>query len=86
METVLPEAASRCSSVGWAKRSLRAAREVGGPEVSPADPPLGSACSWAPSPAEVWAGQGEGLSGSVMATSVSTGQMVFPGVSALMAP
>ena len=31
-------------------------------------------------------GQGEGLSGCVMATSVSAGQMVFPEVSELMAP
>lgn len=39
-----------------------------------------------PSPSKVCTGQREGLSDCVMATSVSTGQMVFPGVSELMAP
>lgn len=86
IETMLSEAVSCCSNVGWAKCSLRAAREVGGQKVNPVDPPLGFACFKAPSPAKVWMGQGEGLSDCVMATSVSPGQMVFPGVSELMAP
>lgn len=37
------------------------------------------------SPPKVWTRQGAGLSDCVMATSVSTGQMVFPGACELMA-
>lgn len=60
-------------------------KETGGQEVSCVDPPLGFAHLKAPPPPKVWKGQREGLSDCVMATSVSTGQMVFPGVIELMA-
>ena len=60
-------------------------KEAGGREVNCVDPPQGFARLEAPPPPKVWMGQGEGLSDCVMATSVSAGQMVFPGVSQLMA-
>lgn len=50
------------------------------------DPPLSFACLVAPPSPKVWMGQREELSDGVMAVSVSTGQMVFPRVSELMAP
>lgn len=59
--------------------------EACGQEVNPEDPPLSFACLVAPPSPKVWMGQREGLSDGVMVVSVSTGQMVFPRVSELMA-
>lgn len=60
--------------------------EAGGQEANLKDPPLSFVCLVAPPSPKVWMGQRERLNDRVMAISVSTGQMVFPGVSELMAP
>lgn len=83
METVLPEASSRCSSVGYRAKQPKSSKAGGWPGSEPLQT-LPGLCLLGP--AEVWAGQGREAKRLCNGHICPRGPNGFPGVSALMAP